>query len=1102
MAAVASTASIHICRRQGAQSALLLWLMLQLPFRIQTECSKTTTIFKVEDFVLPRFEVTLRPPPYSLATDSAFSFTVCANYTFGQPVKGNLSITFDNTKSRKCQKRITRNITISGCTDVEETAAKLQIVDCNVYSLKVNAVVTEEGTGVEAMASTTTSIQRRLITLKTLYKDQYMKPNLPFTLKVRASRPDNTAGVGVPVELCAGGQCTNLTTGVDGLITAVLPNYQSVSVRMKALNSRVNMYSSEYYQTLSHYFSPSNSSLLIYAPEETLKCAEAGQSTSQHILPVLFSARDQPTAAITVQVVSRGSIQYTNTQDYQLPSGPLPISTEHLVEPLPPPLPGTVRGVINLTISLPDTASPIVKVLIWYTRADGEVVSDNRELKVEKCLPHQVNLQWSTPNTQPGQPATLTLTSLPEAVCSLGVVDKSSELLAVDPDPINLDSLFSFINTFKIDRYTNRQVNDQSYCTAKLRPADQPSSSGFLSVLSRYNYYSDYVDALKMFDNAGVYAFTDDTIETRPCERDGYGGVSAAVDQASQPRCGDGQTPPPQRRDALIKSIKVEAEGFLRENSWSKYICSKDFETGEDSLETWQLTLPSVLVEGSARGWVTAVGDLLALTLENLGNLIRMPYGCGEQNMINFAPNIFILRYLDTTKQNTPQTRTKLLTFMKTGYRRELLYRRHDGSYSAFGNVDDSGSTWLTAFVLKSFQQARQYIQVDTDQLKETTDWLLRLQGTQDGCFESVGKLINKQMQGGINSGNEVSLTAYVMAALLEAETPKDDPIVSRAALCLTNDTSTHPYALATKAYALALASHPNATSLLQKLLSQAAVTKNAMYWNLPKDNSRAVSLETAGYAILALMTHDPKTNEEKARKIVKWITAQRNGQGGFYSTQDTVVALQALATYEGHLHQETLNVKAVVTANNFTHTFTITDNNKLLEQYQSLPTLPTTVSINMTGQGCVVLQAVQRYNIPEPEPSDAFTLTVNTITTPDKQCTTKRITACAAYRLPDQKSNMAVIEVDLISGYIPEKQDLKQMLKLDPNIKRYEVDGSKIHFYMDELLVEDTCVNFRVIRQVDVEDVKPGTVIVYDYYQPEFSISKRYTLPPPEECR
>ncbi|KAK4324552.1 hypothetical protein Pmani_004827 [Petrolisthes manimaculis] len=1285
--------------------------------------NQITTQFKVEDFVLPRFEVTLLPPPYSLATDTVFSFTVCANYTFGQPVKGNLSTTIDNNKNGMCRVHFTRNITIFGCTDVEATAAELQIAGCKVDTLSVNAVVTEEGTGVERKASTTTSIQRTAIKFNSFYKDEYMKPNLPYTFKVRAERPDNTLGVGIPVELCAVEQCKNITTGVDGLITAVLPNYKSFNVRMKAMNCRVNMHSSEYSLDISHFFSPSNSSILIYAPEGKLKCPKA-QSASQHILPVLFSAKDQPTAIITVQVISRGSIQYTNTQEYQLPSGPLPINTEHLVEPLPPPLPGTVRGAIKLPISLPDTASPTVKVLIWYIRADGEVVSDTRELKVEKCLPHQVNLQWSTPNTQPGHPATLTLTSLPEAVCSLGVVDKSSELLAVDPDPINLNKLFSLINTFKINSDTNRKSNDQRYCKAKLQASQSP---GY-----RYNRYSsDYVDALTMFDDAGVHAFTDYTIETRPCvkkdtytsvtsgtsggfggipssigpsdsfassfgspgdfsilsgspggfssssgspggfssfsaaitvsstsgpgltesnkesvehdpaprtnfpeawlwdlvvipasgvseqpvtvpdtitqwvgkavcahpqkgigmsaksaitaftpffvdltlppkmkqgeilpvkmsifnyldqplpvsltlepspqyeileeapQKEGEGGkrsacvppndkkvltvrikpseiadvnisVVATVDQASQPGCGGGQTTPPQRRDALVKTIKVEAEGFLLENSWSKYLCSIDFETGEDSLEAWQLTLPSVLVEGSARGWVTAVGDLLTLTLENLGNLIRMPYGCGEQNMINFAPNIFILRYLDTTKQNTSETRTKLLNFMNAGYRRELLYRRTDGSYSAFGNADDSGSTWLTAFVLKSFQQAQQYIQIDTHQLVEIEDWLLRRRRNVDGCFESVGRVINKDMQGGLGSGNTVSLTAYVMAALLEAGQPSVDQSVSMAARCLTKDNSTHPYVLAIKAYAFALASHPSTTSILQKLFDQAVVTQNAMYWNLPKGSSKAASLETAGYAILAMMTHDAVNNVLTAGEIVKWITTQRNGQGGFYSTQDTIVALQALATYEGHLRQGTLNVKAVVTANNFTHTFNITDNNKLLEQYQPLPTLPTTVSINMTGQGCAVLQAVLRYNIPQPEPSDAFTITVNTTTEPDKYCKTKRITACTAYHLSDHKSNMAVIEVDLISGYIPEKQDLERMLKY-PHIKRYEVDGSKINFYMDELVAEDLCVNFRVIRELDVEDVKPGTIIVYDYYQPELSISKRYTMPPPEECQ
>ncbi|KAK3848744.1 hypothetical protein Pcinc_044478, partial [Petrolisthes cinctipes] len=778
---------------------------------------KTTTQFKVEDFVLPRFEVTLRPPPYILATDDAFSFSVCANYTFGQPVKGNLSITIDNNESKKCKVLLTRNITISGCTDIEATANELKIMDCNVYNLRVKAIVTEEGTEIEATDTTTVNIQRSAINFNTVYMDEYMKPNLPFTIKVRAEHPDNSVGVGVPVEVCAAGKCTNLTTGADGLITAVLPNYESYGVRMKALNCRVNMRSAELSKDLTHYFSPSNSSLLIFAPEDTLKCAEAGQSAAQHTLPVFFSARDQPTAAITVQIVSRGSIQYTNTQEYQLQSGPLPISTEHAVEPLQPPLPGTVRGVINLPISLPNTASPTVQVLIWYTRADGEVVSDNRELKVEKCLPHQVTLNWSTPKSQPGEPATITLTSLPEAVCSLGVVDKSSELLAADPDPINLDKLFNFINKFKINRYTNRQVNDYDYCSAKaLAEAVASSVSGpsdtSIRFPRRYHYYTDYVDALTMFENAGVFVFTNNTIETRPCEREGDGGiilediafaspalagrpppqasfapaafgggsadregeegtprpsdtaaprtnfpetwlwdlvvipasgvseqavtvpdtitqwvgkavcahpqegiglsakssitaftpffvdltlppkmkrgeilpvkmsvfnyldrplpvsltlepspeyeilkeapqeeargkrsacvppndkvvltvrikpseiadvnisVSAAVDETSQPGCGAGlTTPPPQRRDALIKPIKVVPEGFLRENSWSKYICSKDFETGEDAFEPWPLTLPPVLVEGSARGWVTAVGDLLALTLQ------------------------------------------------------------------------------------------------------------------------------------------------------------------------------------------------------------------------------------------------------------------------------------------------------------------------------------------------------------------------------------------------------------------------------------------------------------------------------------------------------
>ena len=84
---------------------------------------------------------------------------------------------------------------------------------------------------------------------------------------------------------------------------------------------------------------------------------------------------------------------------------------------------------------------------------------------------------------------------------------------------------------------------------------------------------------------------------------------------------------------------------------------------------------------------------------------------------------------------------------MKRGYQRELNYRHRDGSYSAFGENDPEGSTWLTAFVVRSFAQASNYIYIDKDDLKVSISWLKRLQNPETGCFESRGKLCHKDMK-------------------------------------------------------------------------------------------------------------------------------------------------------------------------------------------------------------------------------------------------------------------------------------------------------------------------------------------------------------------
>lgn len=53
--------------------------------------------------------------------------------------------------------------------------------------------------------------------------------------------------------------------------------------------------------------------------------------------------------------------------------------------------------------------------------------------------------------------------------------------------------------------------------------------------------------------------------------------------------------------------------------------------------------------------------------MKNLDSLLAMPYGCGEQNMVLFAPNIYILTYLQSTRQLTPEVQDKATHFLESG---------------------------------------------------------------------------------------------------------------------------------------------------------------------------------------------------------------------------------------------------------------------------------------------------------------------------------------------------------------------------------------------------------------------------------------------------
>lgn len=57
----------------------------------------------------------------------------------------------------------------------------------------------------------------------------------------------------------------------------------------------------------------------------------------------------------------------------------------------------------------------------------------------------------------------------------------------------------------------------------------------------------------------------------------------------------------------------------------------------------------------------------MGAALENIDHLLQMPFGCGEQNMVKFVPNIVVLQYLEETNQVTPELRNRAIEHMKSG---------------------------------------------------------------------------------------------------------------------------------------------------------------------------------------------------------------------------------------------------------------------------------------------------------------------------------------------------------------------------------------------------------------------------------------------------
>uniref|UniRef100_A0A8C9RGN3 Alpha-2-macroglobulin-like protein 1-like n=1 Tax=Scleropages formosus TaxID=113540 RepID=A0A8C9RGN3_SCLFO len=542
------------------------------------------------------------------------------------------------------------------------------------------------------------------------------------------------------------------------------------------------------------------------------------------------------------------------------------------------------------------------------------------------------------------------------------------------------------------------------------------------------------------------------------------------------------------RIDSVSRALLIKAEGTEKTDCYSFLLCPN----GKGSLEQLDLSLPVNVVEGSARASVSVVGDIMGQALKNMGDLLSMPYGCGEQNIAVLASDVYIMQYLQSTGQLTPVLLEKATDFLKIGYQRQLNYRNSNGSFSTFPGGE--GNNWLTAFVMRAFSKAQAFTYVDPRTIEEAQAWLLTTQKP-DGCFGTTGKLFHSGLKGGVEG--EVMLTAYIAVALLESNLSVS---TGCCLACLRSDVSylTSTYTTALMAYAFSLAGDGEKRAQLMTRLYGLAVTEGGLlHWSQSaSETAGSLTVEMTSYVLLAVLsTAAPLSAAELgyATGIVRWLVKQQNAYGGFSSTQDTVVALQALALYSTMVKNpggsSTVTVRS---ASGQQQVFAVNLGNKLVYQERMLQDVKGRYSIVVQGGSCVSVQLTVRYNIPTPVLQSSF----RAVARVRSDCGDPKLSLsfCCRYTGLRERTNMVILEIELLSGFALNQSSLEQKSAM---VQQIDQQDDHITVYLTEVSL-DVPVSYALdmTQRLKVGNLKPAAIKIFDYYQTGDQAMAEYSSP------
>ncbi len=330
--------------------------------------------------------------------------------------------------------------------------------------------------------------------------------------------------------------------------------------------------------------------------------------------------------------------------------------------------------------------------------------------------------------------------------------------------------------------------------------------------------------------------------------------------------------------------------------------------------------------------------------------LTSFPYGCTEQTMSSFVPNLIVADALRNLKIKSAVDPVDLNVKVRAGLTRLYEYQHPDGGWG-WWPTDDSG-VFMTAYVVAGLNQAQDLGQkIKAGTLPRAVKWLRA----------ALAK----------STDADPDLRAYAAWAMRENLEPVYQ---DRAKLS--------PYGLALLGLALDAKNDARAQAIAADLEAKAAQDADSAHWILNHDSLMGfytdASPEATAFAVKLLAHRIPQS--PLLPKAARWLLAHRNQGFWWSSTKQTAMVVYGLTDYLKQSGELDADFNATVTVNGrpvLTKHFTGADPEEL-----TLPGVDLTqnVRITRTGKGRLYWSARAEYYSTDKKSIDNGTVKLNVI--------------------------------------------------------------------------------------------------------------------------